>query len=348
MADTNKKSLSYKLQKNPILLVFGIIAIAVALFVIINVTSGIKEKIDSSKETEITEITTLATTIPETEAVAQLQNVTLYNKNIVSYTIDKTEVSVSLNVKYKDIDSLLKTHNASNVNNQDYIPVFCFYNEDGTQFSCPGELKLDSKTNSAIYTLSEINDFANAIALTDEITVTYDNILDLPFNICVQSKSSGDKVETLMGTHSAKCDATNYGVNLINAAKGVKKAELTKTDEFMWLDIYFDDVNAYTQLNNDFITNFVRFGVSYNGVTYKRDFIVTEYDSLNMIRCKFDSYSMEGLAKEMGNSDLSVADVFVDYPVSVWTSDYDVETVLFGMNGFVSVPSEAPEETEAQ
>ncbi len=350
MADTNKKSLSYKLQKNPILLVFGIIAIAVALFIIINVTSGIKEKINSNKETEITEITTLATTIPETEAVEQLQNVTLYNKNIVSYTIDKTEVSVSLNVKYKDIDSLLKTHNASDINNQDYIPVFCFYNGDGTQFSCPGELKLDSKSNAAIYTLNVINDFANAIALTDEVTVTYESVLDLPFNICLQSKSSGEMIETLMGTHSKKCDDSefDYRVNLVNAAQGVKKAELTKTDEFMWLDIYFDDVNAYTQLNNDFITNFVRFGVSYNGVTYKRDFIVTEYDSLNMIRCKFDSYSMEGLAKEMGKSDLSVEDVFTDYPVSVWTSDYDVETVLFGMNGFVSVPSETPEETEGQ
>ncbi len=348
MADTNKKSLSYKFQKNPILLVFGIIAIAVALFVVVNVTSAIKEKMDSNETTQSTELTTVDTSVSETEAVATLKNVTLYNKNIVSYTVEKTENSVSLVVKYKDSQSLLKTHKASDVNTQDYIPVFCFYNAEGAQFSCPGELKLSSDT--AIYTLSVINDFANAIALTDNKTVTYDNILDLPFNICLQSKSSGDMVETLMGTHSVKCDNSklDYSVELVNVAQGVKKAELTKTDEFIWLDIYFDDVNAYTELNNDFITNFVRFGVNFNGVTYKRDFIVTEYDNLNMIRCKFDSYFMDGLATEMGKSDLTVGEMFGTCPITVWTSDYETETILFGMNGFVSLPSETPEETQAE
>lgn len=345
MADTNKKSLSYKLQKNPILLVFGIIAIAVALFVVVNVTSAIKEKMDNKATSESAIVSTADTTVPETEAVAQLKNVTLYNKNIVSYTVENDEISVSLKVKYKDKESLLKTHNASNVNDADYIPVFCFYNAEGTQFSCPGELKLES-TDTAIYTLNVINDFSNAIALTDNKTITYDNALeDLPFNICLQSKSSGDMVETLMGTHSEKCDKSkiDYSVNIVNAAQGVKKAELTKTDEFIWLDIYFDDVNAYTELNNNFITNFVRFGVNYNGVTYKRDFIVTEYDSLNMIRCKFDSYFMEGLAKEMGNSNMTVADIFGTCPISVWTSDYDVETTLFSINGVASIPTQATE-----
>ncbi len=350
MADANKKSLSYKLQKNPVLLVFGIIAIAVALFVIINVTSGIKEKIDNNKAAEVIESTTYESTVPETEAAEQLQNVMFDNTNIVSYTVEKTEVSVSLNVKFKDKATLLKEHNASDINNQDYIPVFCFYNADGVSFNCPGELKLDSKTNSAVYTLYEINDLANAVALTDEVTVTFDNVFGLPFEVWLQSKSTGDMASFVLGTYQRKTGVAreNYGINLVSPAKGVKKAELTKTAEVIWLDIYFDDFNSYTELNNDFITNFVRFGVSCNGATYKRDFIVTEYDSLNMIRCKFDSYSMESLAKEIGKSDLTVADIFTDYPVSVWTSDYDVETVLFGINGFASVPSETTAETEAQ
>ena len=350
MADTNKKSLSYKLQKKPILLVFGIIAIAVALFVIINVTSGIKEKIDSKKATETTDVTTITTTVPETEAVEQLQNVMFDDNEVVSYIVEKTEVSVSLNVKFKDKATLLKVHNASDVNNQDYIPVFCFFNADGVSFNCPGELKLDAKTNSAVYTLYEINDLANAIALTDEVTVTYDNVFDLPFEVWLQSKATGDIASFVLGTYQRETGVAreDYGMNLVNPAKGVKKAELTRTDEVVWLDVYFDDVNAYTELNNDFITNFVRFGVSSNGVTYKRDFIVTEYDSLNMIRCKFDSYSMAGLSKEMGNTTLNAGDIFTDYPVSVWTSDYDVETVLFGINGFVSVPTETTAETEAQ
>ena len=349
MADTNKKNLSYKLQKNPILLVFGIIAIAVALFVIINVTSGIKEKLDE-KETQTTEISTITSTVPETEALEQLQNVMFDNKEIVSYTVEKNEASVSLNVKYKDKATLFKNHSASDANNHDYIPVFCFFNADGVSFNCPGELKLDSKTNSAVYTLYEINDLANAIALTDEVTVTYDNVFDLPFEVWLQSKSTGDMASFVLGTYQRETGIAreNYGINLVNPAKGVKKAELTKTAEVIWLDIYFDDFNSYTELNNNFITNFVRFSVSCNGVSYKRDFIVTEYDSLNMIRCKFDSYSLVSLSREMGNSDINVADIFSDYPVSVWTSDYDVETVLFGINGFASVPSETTAETEAQ
>ncbi len=350
MADTNKKSLSYKLQKNPILLVFGIIAVAVALFIIVNVTSAIKEKADAKATTETTVTTSVDTTVPETEKAEDLKGVTIYDKNIAFYSVEKTEHNVSVNVKYNSKDSLLKTHNTKDANNSDYIPVFCFYNAEGTMFKCPGELKLESESNTAVYTLSVIDDFANAIALTDEITVTYDNILDLPFDICLQSKTSGALGATLLSTHT-KINGTlypNYSVNLLGAVEGVKKAELTKTDEVIWLDIYFDDFNSYTELNNNFSTNFVRFGVNYNGATYTRDFIVTEYDSLNMVRCKFDSYFMEGLAKEMGNTDLSVADIFGGYPLSVWTSDYDVETTLFSINGVVSVQTEEPEETEAQ
>lgn len=347
MADSNKKSLSYKLQKNPILLVLGIIAIAVALFVIVNVTSAIKEGADSKKTTETTAGTTIETTVPETETVAQLKNVTLYNKNIVSYTVESDEISVSLKVKYTDKDSLLKTHNASNVNEADYIPVFCFYNADGTRFSCPGELKLDSASNTAVYTLSVLNDFANAIALTDEVTVTYENALELPFDICLQSKSTGKMGATLLGTHIYEFGTlyTNR-LDLVNPAQGVKKAELTKADEVVWLDIYFDDFTAYSQLNNDFVTNFVGFAVNYNGSTYKRDFIITEYDSLNMVRCKFDSYSMEGLAKEIGNAELTVGDIFNGFPMTISTSDYDTQTVLFSINGVVSASAETTEEIQ--
>ena len=340
MAEPNKKSLSYKLQKNPILLVFGIIAIAVALFVIVNVTSAIKEKIDSKAETESQVITTVEETEPETEAVAQLKDVKLYNSNIVSYTVEADELSVSLMVEYADKSSLLSVHKANDLNSSDYIPVFCFYNDEGVRFNCPAELNLDAKNNTAAYKLSEINDFANAIALTDEITVTYGNILDLPFELCLQSKSTGDIGAAIIGTYEREKGSSteNYSVNLISPAEGIKKAELAKTDEFVWLDIYYDDFNSYTQLNNNFTTNFVRFGVNYNGASYTGDFIVTEYDSLNMVRCKFDSYSMEGLAKEMGNSSLTVADIFGDCYVSVWTSDYDVETSLFSINGVASVP----------
>lgn len=334
MADKNKKTLSYKLQKNPILLVFLIVALAVALFGVVNITAAIKEKADAKAETTTLQETTTEAAVPETTESEALNDVKLYSHNVVSCELDKTEQSVSVVAQFNDKQGLLTTHKASDANNAEYIPVFCFYISDGTQLKCPGELKLNTNNNTAVYTLSEINDFANAVALTDEITVTYDNILDLPFDISLQSKSNGEMGETLLGAHT-KSGGTlhpNYSVDLINKAQGVKKAELTKTDEFIWLDIYFDDVNAYTQLNNDFITNFVSFGFDCNGVKVKRDFIVTEYDSLNMVRCKFDTYSMVTVCDEVNDSDLTVNEVFTDYAVSVWTSDYDKEQALFSIN----------------
>lgn len=346
MADSNKKSLSYKLQKNPLLLVFGIIAIAVALFVIVNVTSAIKEKMDAKAETETTQVDFVSTTVPETEKAEDIKNIKIYNKDITSYSVDKTEVSFSLAVEYNSKESLLKTHNATDANNVDYVPVFCFYNEAGTMFKCPGDLKLNPQNNTAVYTLGDINDFANAIALTDEITVTNDNIFDLPFNICLQSKSSCVLGETLMGTHSRDAEGIGdkFDVALINPAQGIKKAELVKTDEFVWLDIYFDDYTAYTELNNDFINNFVCFRVNYNGAVHNNDFLVTEYDSLNMVRCKFDAYSMEEFSKVLGNSDLTVADIFSGYPITIYTSDYDVETVLFSLTDTVVTVPDTSEE----
>ncbi|MBQ8183567.1 MAG: hypothetical protein IJ025_06690 [Clostridia bacterium] len=347
MADTNKKSLSYKLQKNPVLLVFIIVALAVALFGVVNITAAIKEKMDLKTETTTLPETTTQAAVSETVQPEPVKKVNLYSKNIVSYKLEKTENNVSVIAEFADKQSLLTTHNADDANNADSIPVFCFYASDGTQLNCPGELKLNTNNNTAVYTLSVINDFANAVALTDEITVTYDNILDLPFDICLQSKSSGDLGSTIMGTHTKNDGAIQPDCNLdlINKAQGVKKAELTKTDEFIWLDIYFDDVNAYTQLNNDFITNFVSFGFDCNGVKVKRDFIVTEYDSLNMVRCKFDTYSMVTVCDEVNDSDLTVNDVFSDYAVSVWTSDYDKEQALFSINGAASYATET-ESTE--
>ncbi len=345
MADTKKKSLSYKLQKNPLLLVFIIVAAAVALFGVVNITSAIKEKADAKKETETVASTTNEATVEETEQPDTLKSLNLYSKDIVSYEVEITEQYVCVIAKYSDKETLFATHNAVDANNADYIPVFCFYTADGTRLNCPGELKLDTKNNTAVYRLTEIVDLANAVALTDEKTVTNDNALDLPFNICLQSKTSGVLGKAILGTHLEN-ETENYTIDLINSVQGVKKAELTKNDEFIWLDIYYDDVNSYTSLNNDFITNFVCFGFESGGVSYKNKFIVTEYDSLNMVRCKFDSYSMKELADEMGNSSLTVGDLFENYSIAVWTSDYDNETSLFSINGVSSVTPDSEEETE--
>ena len=339
MAETNKKSLGYKIQKNPALLVFIIIVFAVVIFAVANITSAIQEKSKENKETT-TEIITekqeeTDTTSAEVGAVSKDYNIKKYSNDIKSVKPEKDENSVSLKVEYKDKASLLKNHDAQDVNNVQSVPVFCFYLKDGTQVKCPGELRLLGDSNIAVYTLSVINDYANVVALTDEITVNYDNVLDNGFNVYVQNKTDGTG-KTLLGTYGKTVEDMSLTVtekaNVSNITQGIKTVEITKNDEFIWVDIYYNDITSYTELNNDFITNFVCFGFEKGGVKFKRDFITTEYDSLNMVRCKFDSYSLKGLADEMGAGDITVNDLFTDYVISVWTSDYDKDTNLFTIN----------------
>ena len=339
MAETNKKSLGHKIQKNPALLVFIIIVFAVVIFAVANITSAIQEKSKENNETTTEVITEKQeetdTTSAEAGAVSKDYNIKKFSTDIKSVATENDENSVSLKVEYKDKASLLKTHYAQDVNNAQAVPVFCFYLKDGTQVKCPGELRLLEDSNTAVYTLSVINDYANAVALTDEITVNYDNILDNAFNLYLQNKNDGTG-KTLLGTYGKTVEDMSLTVtekaNVSNVTQGIKTVEITKSDEFVWVDIYYNDITSYTELNNDFITNFVCFGFEKGGVNFKRDFITTEYDSLNMVRCKFDSYSLKGLADEMGAGDITVNDLFTDYVISVWTSDYDKDTTLFTIN----------------
>lgn len=339
MPETNKKSLSYKIQKNPFLLVFIIIVLAVLIFGFVNITSAIQEK-SKQKEETTTEITTEAQDLTEVQATEtntkELSDVKKYSSGIESITITKNQKSVSLKVEYKDKDSLLKIHEAKNINSSQVVPVFCFYLKDGTQIECPGELNLVENGSVAEYHLSVIDDFANAVALTDEVTVTYDNVLDNQFNLYLRNKTGGNG-KTIFGTYKKPVEEvsnnTSDSTKVFNTVNGIDTVKFTKTDEFVWVDIYYTDVTSYTELNNDFINNFVCFGFESGGASFKRDFIVTEYDSLNMLRCKFDSYSLSGLADEMGVDDITVNDLFTDYVISVWTSDYDKETSLFTING---------------
>ena len=340
MAETNKKSLSYKLQKNPFLLVFIIIIFAVLIFGVVNITSAIQEKRESKAETT-TEITTDSQDSAEVQAtentdVKELSDVKKYTSDIKTVSIVKEKNSVSLSVEYKDSGSLLKTHGSKTVNSPQVVPIFCFYLKDGTQVECPGELNIVGNSNVAEYHLTLIDDYANAAALTDEITITYDNVLDNPFNLSLRSKTDGSG-KTIFGTYEKSVEEVSQKnsevTKVFNTANGIKTVEITKTDKFAWIDIYYTDVASYTELNNDFVNNFVCFGFESGGASFKRDFIITEYDNLNMVRCKFDSYSLSGLADEMGVDGITVSDLFTNYVISVWTSDYDKQTNLFTING---------------
>ena len=51
-----------------------------------------------------------------------------------------------------------------------------------------------------------------------------------------------------------------------------------------------------------------------------------------MIRCKFDVYSLKQLADEIGDKSITIPDLFKNYQINIWTSDYDTENALVTLN----------------
>lgn len=338
MAKANKKSLGYKIQKSPFLFVFIIVIAAVVLFTVINITDSIAEKNRNKADEE-----TKAFVETNVEAVAEqkvdnsveLSGLIKYDSSIVSVTAEKSNGKVVVKAVYSDKAALLKSHCVDN--NVSFVaPIFCFYTNDGVQLKCPGELELIEGNATAVYSLSLIDDYKNAIALSDEITVDFDNILDNGFNIYLQHKTEKGKGSTVLGTYQKSVEDYNKATSdlsvISNPAVGIKNIEITKHDKFVWIDIYYNDADAYSKLNYNFDTNFVRFSFDKNGVEHKRDFIIAEYDEINMLRCKFDEYSLNELADETGDTDKTVSDLFSDYTISVSSRNYKTETGLFTIN----------------
>lgn len=339
MAQANKKSLSYKLQKNPFLFVFIIVIAAVVLFAVINITDSIGEKNRSKLEENTTDfVQTTAEPVAEQKAdnSVELSDLKKYDTSIVSVTAEKTADKVTVKAVYSNKTSLLKSHYADNVNNSQVVPVFCFYTADGVQLKCPGELELIEGNSTAVYTLTVIDDYKNAVAVSDEITIDFENILDNGFNVYLQHKTEKGVGATALGTYKKSVEDYNETAadicSVSNTAAGIKNVEITSHDKFIWIDIYYDDASSYSSLNHDFETNFVCFEFEKNGEKHKRDFIVTQYDDLNMLRCKFDEYSLNELADETGDTDKTVSDIFSDYTVSVLSRDYETETSLFTLS----------------
>ncbi len=348
-----KKGFGYKLQKNPFLVVLLIVVIGVAIFMVSTLTTAIKDKIRQAEETTVVESTeeiTVAVTEPDDTIV--IDGLKKYSDKIKSVTAQREKGRVALRVEYDTKESLLSEHLAENAFSIDVVPMFCFYIDNGLQVKCPGELRLLDSGNVVMYYLSATDDYINAVGLTDELTVTLDNILNTGFNLYIEHKTNDGVGKTICGSYAQSVEEFNKKhagkpAEVVDVAEGIKKVESTITDEFVWVDIYYDDVDAYTSLNNDFITNFVVFGLEKGGKNFKRDFIVTEYDNLNMIRCKFDAYALKELAKEMDEPDLTVKELFDTYSISVWSTDYDNETALFSINGSTDVMDKIGEETTA-
>lgn len=348
-----KKSFGQKLQKNPFLVVLLIVVIGVAIFMASTLTSALKERVKQTEETTapvVTEETTVE--VVEDDNTLTIDNLTKYSDKIISVTAQKETDRVALRVEYDTKESLLAEHLADNAFSMDIVPYFYFYIDNGTQIKCPGEFQLLESGNVIMYYLSETEDYINAVGLTDEITVTLDNILNTGFNLYIEHKTNEGVGKTICGSYAQSVEDFNKDhagkpAEVVDVADGIKKVETTVTDEFIWVDIYYKDAEAYTALNNDLEANFVTFGFEKGGKNYKRDFIVTMYDSINMVRCKFDAYAIKELAKEMEEKDLTVKALFETYSISVWSRDYEKETPLFNMNGSTDIMTKLNEETTA-
>ena len=339
MSEVNKNSFSYKVQKNPFLLGLILVMVIVVVFATFALSSAMQKKteeIKSTTESSTKEIQTTEPVIIEDNSI-QLEKIKKHVNGIKEYSAEATDDGVKLTVTFDKEESLLDAHFAGGNSFVDVIPVFYFYVNNGSQIGVPGELKFLSDGVSVEYTLSEIDDFANAVALTDQFTVTNKNIFTLNFNVYLQHKTNDGVGRTVIGNYSITCEEynKNYGktpADISELAEGVKSVDVTKTDEFIWVDIYFADDTAYKSLNNDFENNFLCFGFEKGGKKFDWKFMSTEYDNLKMIRCKFDSYSMTELQKEIDDKDITITELFDEYEINVWSSDYDKEQALFTLN----------------
>ena len=336
MDRTNKNSLSYKVQKNPFILGLFIIVLAIALVVIFSLSSAIKDKkeeLESVNATTTTEQSIQQEETTQPQFKIELNNVKKRVDGVKSITADYDNNCAKITAEFINKNSLLDAHYAENDFTLNSYPVFCFYINNGTQVKCPGTLKLSEDGTTVVYYLYNIDDLANAVALTDEITVNYQNVFNLKFNVYLQHKTNEGVGRTVIGTYGNTVEdfEAKYAqtpVMVSSKAQGVSRLECVKTEEFIWLDIYFENEKSYKELNHNFENNFLCFGFEKGGKKFEWKFITTEYDGLNMIRCKLDSYSMTLLQKEVSDTSLTIPTLFTDYTISVWSSDYDTQTQL--------------------
>lgn len=343
-----------KLIKNPFLIALFAVVLGVAIFVVFTLSKAIDNKIE---ELEAAKTTAPATTLADAlEEETEPQNtvntgvIKKYSELVETVSIVKEASRIAVTVEFTDEAALLEDHYAQNAFSVDVVPVFHFYINNGTKVELPGELRLLSDSKSVVYYLSEIKDFANAVSVTEGRTVTLDNIMSNEFNIYLRHKTRDGVGRTIVGTYGQTVEQfkglhASAPVRIEQANDDVKLVEATATDEFIWVDIYLENEEAYNKYNSKLKSNFICFGVENAGKLYKWDFITTEYDNLNMIRCKLDNYSLAELLKEMEADNITVEKFFKDYAIQVWCSDYTTETDLFFINEVIDVRSQLNKST---
>ncbi len=335
-----------KAMKSPFFIALFIVVLCVACFVVFTLSKAIDNKI---QELEGAKTTTPQTTQSQPVFEEEIPDNTVKTGVVKKYSelVDAVEFTkeasrIAVTVSFTDEGALLEEHYAQNAFSVDVVPIFHFYMKNGAKVELPGELRLLSDSKSVVYYLSEISDYSNVVAVAENKTITLDNIMLEDFNLYLRHRTRDGVGRTLLGTYGQTVEQykglhSPKPANALAMNGDIKLVEKTATDEFIWLDIYFKNEDAYNKYNSKLKSNFICFGLENGGKLYKWDFIVTEYDNLNMLRCKFDDYSLAELLKVMEKQNITVKQLFEDYNIQVWCSDYTEETDLFCLNEVISV-----------
>ncbi|MGN0527463.1 MAG: hypothetical protein ACI4IF_08505 [Acutalibacteraceae bacterium] len=334
----DKNSFAYKVQKNPFIIGLFLVIAIIFLVVVITLSSVIQSKTQEvkSNETSTTEKQVTTTEAPNTNTFA-LSGLKKHVDGIKSVNAVYDVGYVKVTVAFEDEETLLSAHLAANFGKVNVYPVFSFYTENGVEIKCPAEMVFLADGTGVQYTLRDIDDLVNAVAIADNTTVSYSNLFDvLKFNIYMQHKTQ-DASKTVIGTYATTHEqfVADYGQKppiTSNVANGIKNIELTKCDKFLWLDIYFDSEEDMLKLTNDLADNFICFGFEKGGLKYQWKFIATEYEDIYMIRCKFDSYALTQLQSEISDVSMTIDNLFQNYQIDVWSSDYGNDIPLFTIN----------------
>ncbi len=339
MDEMNKKSLAYKIQKNPFLIGLFVVLAAIVVVCVMALSSAIEKRTEEIKTPQTTApAQTTTEKAPEIDYTVDTDDVKKNVADIKEITASYTDKSVDVTVEFNNKDALLDAHYASGGSFTPVYPVFCFYIGNGLEVKCPAELRISEDYTKAYYSLKEIDDLVTVVGLTEGKTVSYENVLEtLDFNVYIQHKENESVGRTVIGTYASTSEEfnKNYGkapADISQIAKGVERVNIISCDSFVWVDIYFTDAEAYDELNNNFDGNFHNFGFEDGGKKYEWKFITTRYDELNMVRCKYDSYAHKQLQESMEDTKITIPEL-MEKTVNVWSSNADdKKTDLFTVN----------------
>ncbi len=246
-----------KILKNPFLICLFVVVLGVAVFTVFTLSKAMESKLTSLKNAETTSAPTTQAELSFDEELpdnsVQTGVVKKYSELMETVSIVKEASRVAVTVEFTDEAALLEEHYAQNAFSIDVVPVFHFYIGNGIKVELPGELRLLSDSKSVVYYLSEISDFSNVAALTEEQTITLENIMVNDFNLYLRHKTRDGVGRTLLGTYGQTVEQFKglhslSTLNFTDLNEDVKLAEATvilsliqKSEQTRHLNITYDD-----------------------------------------------------------------------------------------------------------